>query len=137
MYKCLTYPYPIGSKRPDKVMPAAQRFIEQWESESTGRPHVMVRCFGEPLRKVYIKPGFRHMRQQRNILDIARRFRFLPCVKELLVESTEEPADTRDGNLMLEGKAPTKELFRVILGRGEPECGQETYKLITFYPVHK
>jgi hypothetical protein len=116
-------------------MPGAQEFIERWESESTGRPYVMVSCFGLPRRKVFLKPGFRHMREQRNILDVARRFRFLPCVKELLIESTEEPIPTRDGNLMLEGKAPTKEIFRVILGKGDNEDGQTTYKLITFYPV--
>jgi hypothetical protein len=56
-------------------------------------------------------------------------------VRELLAESEEKPVSTKDGNLMLEGKAPTKELFRVVIGLGEIEDGEQTYKLVTFYPV--
>jgi hypothetical protein len=135
MYKCKVFPYPITSKRPEKVMPSANRFLREWEAESSkSRPHVTVKCFGEPA-KVFIGPGFRHIRKERHILDVARRFRFLPCVKELLTESEERPVPTRDGNLMLEGRAPTKERFRVIIGKGEIEEGIETYKLVTFYPV--
>ncbi|MBV6342313.1 hypothetical protein [Candidatus Magnetobacterium casense] len=132
MFKCKVFPYPIGSKRPEKVIPAALLFIDQWEAESAGeRPFVTVKCFGEPAT-VFIGPGFRHIRESRNILDVARRFRFLPCVKELLTETTEAPDRTRDGNFMLEGKAPTNEIFRVILGEGP-----DGYRLITFYPVQK
>jgi len=137
MYKCKVFPYPIGSKRPEKVMPAAQRFIRKWEAETPdGAPFVTVKCFGEPA-KVFIGLAFRHIRRQRHILDVARRFRLLPCVKELLEESTDIPVPTGDGNLMLEGKAPTKELFRVILGEGRLEGGARTYMLVTFYPLTK
>jgi hypothetical protein len=116
-------------------MPAARKFIGEWEAESSAsRPFVTVKIFGKPA-KLYISPGFRHIRKERHILDMARRFRFLPCVEELLMESEEEPIPTHDGNLMLERKAPTKERFRVVIGRGEIEEGQQTYMLVTFYPV--
>ncbi|MBM3299291.1 MAG: hypothetical protein FJY85_04990 [Deltaproteobacteria bacterium] len=132
MYKCKVFPYPIGSTRPDRVMPGALQFIKDWEAETAGgRPFVTVKCFGQ-VAKVFIGPGFRHIRESRNILDVARRFRLLPCVRELLMETTEEPVRTRDRNLMLEGKAPTNELFHVILGEE-----REGYRLITFYPVQK
>jgi hypothetical protein len=42
-----------------------------------------------------------------------------------------------DGNLVLEGKTPTKEEFRVILGYGKIEAGGQTCNLVTFYPVTK
>lgn len=136
MYKCKVFPYPITSKRPEKVMPAAYEFIRKWQAECPGpHPHVFVTFFGEPLSKVYISPGLRHVDTKRYVPNIARRYRFLPCVKELLMESEETPLPTKDGNLMLEGKAPTKEEFRVVLGMGTIEDGRQTYKLVTFYPV--
>jgi len=136
MYKCKVFPYPITSKRPTQVMPAAYEFIKNWQAECPGpHPYVLVKCFGEPLRKVYLNAGFRHIDTKRYVPNIARRYRLLPCVKELLEESEDPPILTRDGNLMLEGKAPTKERFRVIIGSGRIEDGCQTYRLITFYPV--
>jgi hypothetical protein len=137
MYKCLVFPYPIRPQRAEKILPIAYDFIAAWEAETacTGdRPHIMVKCFGEPRRKVFIDAAFRHI-DHKFVPNIARRYRLLPCVRELLMESTEKPVPTRDGNLILEGKAPTKEVFRVILGAGEEEDGHVTYKLLTFYPV--
>ena len=118
-------------------MPAARDFIQNWEAQCGGqRLHVRVKFFDEPT-KVYINPAFRHIRRQRYILDVARRMRLLPCVKELLEESTDTPSKTVDGNLVLEGKTPTKEEFRVILGYGKIEAGGQTCNLVTFYPVTK
>jgi len=130
-YKCKTFPYPIGSKRPDKVLPAADKFIVDWSSESPPeqRPYVVVRCFGK-TDLVFIEPAFRHVREKRDLLDVARRLRFLPCVRELLEQTAEIPVATRDGNFMLEGKAGTGERFRVILG-----LDKEGYSLISFYPI--
>lgn len=138
MFKCKVFPYPITSKRPEIVMPAAYEFIERWKAETPGKhPCVEVRCFGEPRQRVFIASAFRHIDYKRFVPNIARRYRFLPCVRELLMESTDSPVPTRDGNLMLEGKAPTKETFRVIIGEGEIEPGLTGYKLVTFYPVTK
>ncbi len=119
-------------------MPAARHFITEWKGESPGaHPFVEVKCFGEPLQKVFIASAFLHIEDKRFLPNIARRYRLLPCVRELLKESTERPEPTQDGNLMLEGKAPTKETFRVIIGRGMIEPGLDGYKLVTFYPVTK
>lgn len=119
-------------------MPAAYEFIKNWQAECPGQhPYILVKCFGKPLRKVYINPGFRHVDTKRYVPNIARRYRLLPCAKELLKESKETPVLTRDGNLMLERKAPTKERFRVVIGNGEVEGGRQTYKLVTLYPVTK
>lgn len=114
------------------------RYIKNWQAECPGpHPYILVKCFGEPLSKVYIISGFRHVDTKRYVPNIATRYRLLPCVKELLAESEETPIPTRDGNYLLEGKAPTNERFRVILGMGHIEAGRQTYKLVTFYPVTK
>lgn len=132
MYKCKVFPYPIRSKHPDKVLPAANELITEWEREcGDQRLHVIAKCFDNPT-KVFVGPGLRHIRQDRHILDSARRLRFLPCVKELLAESTDTPIPTKDGNYLLRGRAPTGEYFRVILG-----WDAEGYRLVTFYPSEK
>jgi hypothetical protein len=130
-YKCKTFPYPIGSKRPDKVLPAADEFIAEWLSESPPeqRPCVEVKCFGK-TDQVFIEPAFRHIREKRHLPDVARRLRFLPCVKELLEQTTDTPVTTNSGSFMLEGKAGTGERFRAILG-----LDKEGYSLISFYPI--
>jgi hypothetical protein len=89
MFKCKVFPYPITSKRPEIVMPAAYEFIERWKGETTGKhPYVQVRCSGEPAQRVFIAPVFLHIDQKRYVPNIAWRYRFLPCVRELLMNST-------------------------------------------------
>jgi len=148
MFKCRCFPYPIGKLhytrghviiRPKKVIPAAYEFIEAWQSE-TPEPHhyVEVKCFGEPYRKVFINSAFGHTEQKKDPYNLARRYRFLPCVRELLMNSEDTPERTRDGNLALVGKAPPfNEQFKVILSsypvRLEP--GLEGYNLISFFPL--
>lgn len=148
MYKYRFFPYPIGNRhytrghviiRPKKVLPAAYRFIEEWQSE-TPEPHryVEVKCFGKPYQKVFINAALIHTEQKKNPYNLARRYRFLPCVKDLLVNSEETPLHTQDGNLFLVGKAPPyNEIFKVVLAsypvRLTPEL--EGYNLVSFFPL--
>lgn len=71
--------------------------------------------------------------------NIARRYRFLPCVKELLEECTEPPSPTKGGGLMLKGHAPPYgEIFAVIIEENaEIESGAYGNRLSTFYPIPK
>jgi hypothetical protein len=153
MYKCLQRPNPVGKgdskdgwgfAPPDKVLPIAKAFIENWKAQFTDRQiYVDLKCFPEPTL-LYVNSGFRHIEGANERLrkpspaQIARRYRFLPCVRELLENSKETPEPTRDGNLMLSGKTePYNERFKVIFGIGELPTGKYDYKLITFYPVAK
>lgn len=122
-----------------RVIPAAYAFIEEWRSE-TPEPHhyVTVKCFGRPYRKVFINAALIHTEQKKNPRNLARRYRFLPCLKDLLTNSEETPEPTRDGNLALIGKAPPyNERFKVILASYpvELEPGLEGHNLISFFPV--
>ena len=145
MYKCKHFPYPIGYVHPElgrvilpptKILPAAYEFIKTWKAESPGPPHyVLVKCFGRPYQKVFIDSAFEHI-ENKSAGNIARRYRFLPCVRELLLECGETPAVTRGGSLRLEGKAPPyNEIFTVILEATEAPTGEHGRRLVTFYPI--
>lgn len=122
-----------------RVIPAAYAFIEKWQAE-TPEPHhyVTVKCFGKPYQKVFINSAFVHTERKKNPRNLARRYRFLPCVKDLLMNSEDTPLPTLDGHLFLVGKAPPyNEVFKVILSsypvRLAPEL--EGRNLISFFPV--
>lgn len=145
MYKCKWFPYPIGYPHPAKggvlvppqrVLPAAYEFVTRWKAETPAPHHyVLVKCFGEPRRQVFINRVFKHI-EGKHPKDIARRYRFLPCVKELLEESTETPVPTRTGALLLAGKAaPYKETFAVIIAEVQVAPGVFDYSLETWYPT--
>jgi hypothetical protein len=148
MYRCLYFPYPIlyKHKRLNRVIIPPQRvntviswgyeFIDQWRAESMGpNPYVEVRCFGNPSQRVYINNAFRYI-EEKAPEDIARRYRFLPCVRELLKESSDPPTAGRRGNLLLEGQAPPfKEKFIVIIeNNAKIGPGLYGYRLVNFYP---
>jgi hypothetical protein len=145
IYKCKCFPYPIGYPNPDtgmvyaqprKVLPYAYKFIEEWESETPEPHYVEVKCFGAPARQVFISPAFSHIKAKANFPNIARRYRFLPCVKELLQESAFTPF-LKAGSYLLEGKAPPYgELFLVVIEQhAEITPGFYGLRLSTFYPL--
>ncbi len=149
MYRCLEFPYPIFNKSrrfgkviiPDEkveiVISHAYQIIDEWQRESPGpNPYVVVRCFGDPPQRVYINPAFDYIERKQQRKDIARRYRLLRCVKELLKESPDIPVQGRRGNLMLEGQAPPfKERFFVCIeDSGEVAPGLYGHKLVNFFP---
>ncbi|MFH1113639.1 MAG: hypothetical protein V1792_06925 [Pseudomonadota bacterium] len=130
--------------RPKKTLSAAYEFIKEWKAETPGPYHYLeVKCFGMSYQKVFIDPAFDHIERRRQRIkadpkNIARRYRLLPCVKDLLMNSEDTPEPTRDGNLFLVGKAPPyNELFRVILSSFPVTLapGLEGYNLISFFPL--
>ncbi len=148
MFRCLFFPYPILHKnatlgiviippeRVERVISAAHEYIGKWQASLPGpNPYVQVKCFGVPPQRVYINNAFRYI-DTKSPGDIARRYRFLPCVEELLRESTDPPTLGRRGNLMLEGQALTfKEKFFVIIeNNAEIAPGLYGYRLANFYP---
>ncbi|AFM24072.1 hypothetical protein Desti_1359 [Desulfomonile tiedjei DSM 6799] len=163
-YQCTIFPYPMGRLRgawhqsatgrdarsipePKVILPIADEFIRRWREECSERNlYVETRCFGYPVR-VYIEPAFRDigypLREDRRNGDKsnwnkARRYRFLPCVRELLLNSEVPPiVNDRNNSLVLLGKANhrPRECFKVIIKEGEPEPGLYGYFLATFFPV--
>jgi hypothetical protein len=151
MYKCKYFPYPIGYIHPDlgkvilpsrkvpSILKTAYQFRDEWKRETPGPHHyIQVKCFGNPPQKVFISPAFRHI-EELAPRNVARRYRFLPCVKELLMECTNRPAPTKRGSLLLKGLAPPYgEVFAVIIEENaEIAPGLYGYRLSTFYPVSK
>ena len=106
----------------------ARRIIEQWRQECPGsRSYVRVVCPG--LKgKVFIDDFHFHIEHKDNA-DMVRRYRLVPCVRELLRKTTDTPQATEDGNLMLNGMTPDGTLFKVII-RPEKRGGC----LQSFYP---
>lgn len=129
----------VPPKRVQTVIDAAYLFIRDWRRQTPGpNPYIEVKCFGEPPQRVYINPAF-HYIEAKHAGEIARRYRFLPCVQELLSNSTDTPGRGGRGNLMLEGQAPPfKEKFVVCIeDNGEVAPGLYGHKLVNFYPRPK
>jgi len=112
MYQCTTPP--IRSRKAKRVHAEAQRYIKQWRRQSKGaRPYVRVKFLGEN-RRVFIDDFHYHI-ETKSFPDMIGRYRLVPCVKELLQHTTDEPEATKDGNLVLDGMTPDGERFIVIL----------------------
>lgn len=135
MYQCTTPP--IGVRKSKRVLREAKQFISEWRAESgASRPYVRVRfplAGDDPAKsrrhqRVFIDDFHYHI-ESKNLEDAAGRYRLLPCVKELLKHSTDTPTPTEHGNLLLEGRTPEGERFRVII-RPEKKGGV----LQSFYP---
>jgi hypothetical protein len=132
---------------PEVILPIADEFIMQWREQCPDpNLYVEARFFKEPVR-IYIEPAFRNIgyplkearrRGDKSQWNKARRYRFLPCVRELLEKSTAPPIrNERHGSLILLGKANhrPRECFKVVIKEGEPEPGLYGYFLATFFPV--
>lgn len=129
----------IPPGRVEIVLAGAYQFIDEWRSENPGtNPYVEVKCFGDPPQRVYINPAFRYI-EGKHRRDVARRYRLLPCVKELLKESTDTPVRGIRGNLILKGQAPPfKEKFFVCIeDNAEIAPGLYGHKLVNFFPTGK
>jgi hypothetical protein len=112
MYQCNTHP--IQSRKAKRVIAEARRIIEQWRKESRGsRPYVRVICPGLS-GKVFIDDFHYHI-ESKDYGEMVRRFRLIPCVRELLRKTTDTPQVTEHGNLLLDGMTPNGTRFRVII----------------------
>jgi hypothetical protein len=129
MYECRT-PV-IDENKQQRVIEAAREFMKRWRAESRGsKPYVRVKFkyFGRKGR-ILIDDFHYHIEIKRKA-DMVVRYRLLPCVRDLLRNSTDEPTPTEDGNLSLEGTTPDGQRFRVII-RPEGDRGI----LQSFYPT--
>jgi len=78
-------------------------------------------------RKIFLDRFKWHLKDK-NITDVARRLKLLPCVKELLENSKLKPR--KEGNTYkFTGVTPGGEIFTVIVREGKKEL-----QLLTFYP---
>ncbi|MBM3300541.1 MAG: hypothetical protein FJY85_11355, partial [Deltaproteobacteria bacterium] len=79
--------------------------IERWREASPGsKPCVRVKCEGFS-GKVFIDDFHYHI-ENKDYGEMVRRYRLVPCVRELLRKTTDQPIDTKDGNFMLDRTTP-------------------------------
>lgn len=79
-------------------------------------------------RKIFIDGWETHFKDK-NLPDVVRRMRLLPCVRDLL-ENTREAPKKRGNNYQFTGKTPAGEIYRVVV----KEEGDKLY-LFNFYPA--
>lgn len=132
MYQCKALPI---TGHTDKVIRAKGRvFLKKWQSEHPGPPpHVWVRCFKGGRRKIYLHEIGPHIEDHTGDLDRARRYSLLPCVKELLEKTKEQPAPMPNGMLALTGVTPIPEAKTFWVFIRIEENGR--YVLRTAYPA--
>lgn len=129
MYQCKVSE--VTARGNNRVIKQAREFIDVWKSECPGsRPYVRVKFLGKKQR-VFIDDFHYHI-ETKSLKDMVGRYRLIPCVKELLQYSSDEPSITKDENLMLEGQTPTGDKFIVVI-RPEKKggCLQSFYKTRT------
>ena len=124
MYQCPKQPF--GG--PDSaVLGRSYRFLKQWkEDTATSPPGVEVQSFDRPVLIHWFR---KHTDPKFNRQHKVRRYRLLPCVRELPESTTDQPFEAANGNFILEGMTPAGLEFRVVI---KPH-GQRLY-LITCYP---
>lgn len=79
-------------------------------------------------RKIFIDGWEAHFKNK-NLPDVSRRMRLLPCVQDLLDNTWEKPIK-RGNDYQFTGKIPAGEIFRVVV----KEEGDKLY-LFNFYPA--
>lgn len=113
VYQCKTPP--IGHRKDQRVIFEAKSLIRQWREDSPGsRPYVRVKFLGRKGR-VFIDDFHYHFDKGKRLRDRVGRYRLVPCVQELLKNTTAEPVITENGNLLLFGATPDGQRFCVIV----------------------
>jgi hypothetical protein len=80
-------------------------------------------------QRVFIDDFHFHI-ETKSLADTVGRYRLLPCVRELLMHTTDTPEPTPRGNMKLVGITPEGDRFAVII-RPEKTGGV----LQSFYPL--
>lgn len=127
---------PIGGRNNQATIKRARKFYKQWKKECSGikakrRPYVKITILKrgrQQNRKIFIDMFEAHL-HSKNIGDVARRMKLLPCVKDLLEDRDEMPHMEGDICQFI-GKTPGGEIFEVVI----KEDKKKLY-LFTFYPI--
>lgn len=126
---------PIRGRNNRAVIKDARKFYKEWKKVCSGisakrRPYVKIRILKRGRQqntKIFIDKFQAHLRQK-NMQDVTRRMKLLPCVRDLLENTDEVP--NMEGNICLfRGKTPGGEIFEMVI----KEYKKELY-LFTFYP---
>jgi hypothetical protein len=112
MYQCKTPP--ISSRESHRVFSKAYAFLKVWKAETKINPPCVI------LKDSYIRQPvflnwFRGHIEKKSPQEKLRRYRLLPCVRELLENTTYPAKKMKAGNYLLEGLTPDGILFRVII----------------------
>lgn len=127
MYQCKTPA--LKSSKHGKLIIKARDFVQKWTAQSAGsRPYVRVKFLERGKQRVFVDLFENHLKGKSK-REKTRRYPLLPCVRELLRNSTDCPIVTKDGNLMLEGATADGETFKVIIKDSE-----KGLYLWSFYP---
>ena len=114
MYQCLNQPF--QHKHPHQVFSAAYAFLKQWKRDSGVTPPAVTVIAFNPPEPVLLN-WFRGHTEKNSEPDKERRYRLLPCVRELLENSTDPPTPRGQEDYALEGLTPGGNVFRVIIKR--------------------
>lgn len=128
----------IRGRNNKAILRESRKFYRQWCKDCSGRkakrrPSVKSKSLKNgrgQKRKIFIDRFQEHL-NPKNIYDVARRMRLLPCVRDLL-ENTEEKPIKRGNDYQFTGKTPSGRLFKVII----KEAANKLY-FATFYPAWK
>jgi hypothetical protein len=114
MYQCREQPFKHPHSK--RVFRAAYAFLKKWKEE-TGvvPPSVLVKAFTPPEQ--VLLNWFRSHTEKNAEPDKERRYRLLPCVRELLENTTAPPTPRGCDNFALDGLSPDGTSFKVILRR--------------------
>lgn len=126
---------PIKGRSSKVIIRRGRKFAKEWQKSSSGlkgkrRPYVKVTASkGERQRsrKVFLDRFEEHL-HSKNIGDVTRRMRLLPCVRDLL-ENSGVVANMEGDICQFSGRTPRGQIFEVVLKEENGELF-----LLTFYP---
>jgi hypothetical protein len=126
MYQCRTQP--ITGAHSHAVLRTAYAFLKQWKRDTgVSPPGLPAPAFDNEL--VLLNWFRSHTDAKISLPNKVRRYRLLPCARELLENSTDQPFRAANGNYVLHGLTPDGLEFRVVI----KPVGQDL-RFITCYP---
>jgi len=129
---------PIACSSDRDVIRQARKLYEEWLKASSGRkgkrrPAVRSKSLKTDRgqkRKIFINTFQEHLKNK-NMSDVARRLKLLPCVRDFLENANQAPKN-KGIDYIFTGRTPAGMLFRVVVR--EKKSG---LYLLTFYPSRK
>ncbi len=140
MHTCTRHALP--KERHENTFQKARDLLSQWQVErTTGRRYLIAQCF-RPAQRVY-EDFVDHWEDELPEHKRAQRYRWLPCVMELLTQGPQSPFKDASGacfvygRVKTEGKAAPDLHFRVVLRKSGNEWFVKTFHWQNYAVVKK
>ncbi len=139
MYHCKINP--ISGHNTISILKKGEAFLKSWlegcPKNASKRPFIRLRWLNANLFIDHVGPHWK----KKSMKDKAARYGVLPCVKELLDKSKDEPTlleQTKDQiKWILEGLTPKGQHFQVIIAQFQDGKNAGEYFLNTAYLTNK